>query len=88
MNPVVHNSLKEYDFETVYTTTSSYRLYGMHPVVHDSLKEYDFETVYTTTSSESKQDRHYRVNICFILLFTTCFDPYLGHPQAYNIDYY
>jgi hypothetical protein len=27
-----------------------------------------FEAVYTTISSENKQDRHYRVNICFNLL--------------------
>jgi hypothetical protein len=45
-------------------------------------KRIRFEAVYTTISS----DRHYRVNICFILLliiFVTCFDHYLGHPQAY-----
>jgi hypothetical protein len=35
-----------------------------------ALKGCDFETVYTT-SSENKQGRHYRVNICFILLLMT-----------------
>jgi hypothetical protein len=44
--------------------------YGMHPVVCSSLKEYLGQSA-QHLSSENKQDRHYRVNVCFILLLTT-----------------
>jgi hypothetical protein len=35
------------------------------------IKRIWFEAVYTTINSGNIQDRHYRVNICFILLLMT-----------------
>jgi hypothetical protein len=55
----------------------------MHPVVYNSLKEYDLRQ--STQQSENKQDTLSCQNLLYFAvdIFATCFDPYLGHPQAY-----
>jgi hypothetical protein len=78
---------------TIKKLTSNYKIfyvYGMHPIVY-LFKQYLF---YQLVSLQNyffiiKRNKHYSVNICFICLCcynATCFDPLLGHPQAYAIQ--